>query len=107
MEDLAISRERNRIAQELHDTLSHTLSGLSVQLETMKAYWEVDPATARKRLDKSLAATRSGLEETRRILMALRAKPLEELGLIPALRQMAEEATAKAGITLDIDTAGY
>ena len=102
LEDLAVSRERNRIAQELHDTLSHTLSGLSVQLETMKAYWEIDPTTARQRLDKSLAATRSGLEETRRILMALRAKPLEELGLLPALRQMAEEAAARSGITLDL-----
>jgi len=102
LEDLAVSKERNRIAQELHDTLSHTLSGLSVQLETMKAYWGVDPATARKILDKSLAATRSGLEETRRILMALRAKPLEDLGLNMAIRQMAEEAAVHAGIGLDL-----
>jgi signal transduction histidine kinase len=102
LEDLAVSRERNRIAQELHDTLSHTLSGLSVQLETMKAYWDIDPATARKRLDKSLAATRSGLEETRRILMALRAKPLEDLGLALAIQQMAEEAATRVGITLNL-----
>jgi signal transduction histidine kinase len=102
LEDLAVSKERNRIAQELHDTLSHTLSGLSVQLETMKAYWGVDPATARKILDKSLAATRSGLEETQRILMALRAKPLEDLGLSMAIRQMAEEAAVHAGIALDL-----
>jgi signal transduction histidine kinase len=32
LEDLAVTKERSRIAQELHDTLSHTLSGLSVQL---------------------------------------------------------------------------
>jgi signal transduction histidine kinase len=102
LEDLATSKERNRIAQELHDTLSHTLSGISVQLETMKAYWDVDPTTARKRLDKSLFATRSGLEETRRILMALRAKPLEDLGLAPAIHQMAEEAASRAGIALDL-----
>ena len=102
LEDLAISRERNRIAQELHDTLSHTLSGLSVQLETMKAYWDVDPITARKRLDVSLVATRTGLEETRRILMALRAKPLEDLGLVLAIRQIAEEAAAHAAIKLNL-----
>ncbi len=103
LEDLAVNKERTRIAQELHDTLSHTLSGLSVQLETMKAYWEIDPATARKRLDKSLTATRSGLEETRRILMALRAKPLEELGLVQAIRQLAEEAAVRGGITLELE----
>jgi len=102
LEDLAVSKERSRIAQELHDTLSHTLSGLSVQLETMKAYWGVDPATARKILDKSLVATHSGLEETQRILMALRAKPLEDLGLTMAIRRLAEEAAAHAGIALDL-----
>jgi signal transduction histidine kinase len=102
LEDLAVTKERSRIAQELHDTLSHTLSGLSVQLETMKAYWDVDPITARKRLDKSLIAIRSGLEETRRILMALRAKPLEDLGLSTSIQQMAQEAAAHAGIALDL-----
>lgn len=103
LEDLAITKERSRIAQELHDALSHTLSGLSVQLETMKAYWEVDPLTARKRLDKSLAAARSGLDETRRILMALRAEPLEELGLVPAIRQMADEAASRTGLNLKLE----
>jgi signal transduction histidine kinase len=102
LEDLAVTKERSRIAQELHDTLSHTLSGLSVQLETMKAYWDVDPITARKRLDKSLVAIRSGLEETRRILMALRAKPLEDLGLSAAIQQMAQDAATHAGIALDL-----
>ena len=37
----------NRMSRELHDTVVHTLSGLSVQLETTKAYWQVDPDTAR------------------------------------------------------------
>jgi len=107
LEDLAVTKERSRIAQELHDTLSHTLSGLSVQLETMKAYWDVDPVTARKRLDKSLVAIRSGLEETRRILMALRAKPLEDLGLSEAIQQMAQEAATHASIALDLVVADH
>ncbi len=51
LEHLTISRERNRMARELHDTLAHTLSGLAVQLETVKAYWDVDTATAQKLLD--------------------------------------------------------
>jgi signal transduction histidine kinase len=105
LEDLAVSRERSRLAQELHDTLSHTLSGLSVQLEALKAYWEVDDKIARSILDKSLSATRAGLEDTRRALMALRAKPLEELGLNGSLRQAAEEIAGYQGISLEIETA--
>lgn len=102
LDQLATTRERNRLARELHDTLAHTLSGLSVQLETMKAYWDVDNQTARSILDKSLEATHSGLEETRRALKALRAGPLDDLGLALAVRTLATEATMRAGLGLDI-----
>jgi signal transduction histidine kinase len=102
LEELTISRERNRIARELHDTLAHTLSALSVQLETVKAYWEVDPAAAQQMLDKSLEATRSGLQETRRALKSLRASPLDDLGLVLALQEMAEETAARANLKLDL-----
>lgn len=47
LETLTLSRERNRMARELHDTLAHTLTGLSVTLETVRAYWDVDAAQAR------------------------------------------------------------
>ena len=102
LEHLAISRERNRVARELHDTLAHTLSSLSVQLETVKAYWDIDPQTARSTLDKSLAAAHSGMEETRRALQALRASPLDDLGLALAVRTMVEDTAARANLALNM-----
>jgi signal transduction histidine kinase len=102
VEQLTISRERNRMARELHDTLAHTLSGLSVQLETTQAYWEADPHTARGLLEKSLAATRSGLDETRRALKALRASPIDDLGLLIALEKLAESAAERGNFNLSL-----
>jgi len=102
LEELTISRERNRMARELHDTLAHSLSALSVQLETVKAYWDVDSAAAQQILDKSLTATRSGLQETRRALKSLRASPLEDMGLSLALRQMATETAERANLQLNL-----
>jgi signal transduction histidine kinase len=102
LEQLTISRERNRMARELHDTLAHTLSGLSVQLETVKAYLEVDPVTAQTLLDQSLAVTRSGLQETRRALKSLRASPLDDLGLALAISQLAHSAAERANLKLDL-----
>ncbi len=102
LESLTISRERNRVARELHDTLAHTLSGLSVQLETVKAYWAVDPARAQGVLDKAQNAAREGLHETRHALTALRASPLEDLGLLLALHQLVEAAAARANLALDL-----
>lgn len=102
LEHLTISRERNRLARELHDTLAHTLSALSVQLETVKAYWNVDANAAQTMLDKSLEATRSGLQETRRALKSLRASPLDDLGLSLALRRLAESAARRANLRLEL-----
>ena len=53
-------------------------------------------------LDRSLDATRSGLQETRRALKSLRASPLDDLGLILALRRMSEETARRANLALDL-----
>ena len=102
LEHLTISRERNRLARELHDTLAHTLSALSVQLEAAKAYFDVDADAARDLIDQSLQATRSGLQETRLALRSLRAGPLDDLGLLLALRKMVEESAERAKLDLHL-----
>jgi len=98
LEELTVSRERNRMARELHDTLAHSLTALSVQLETVKAYWKVDSKKAQQLLDRSLEITREGTEETRRALKSLRASPLEDLGLGLAVKQLALSAADRVGL---------
>jgi signal transduction histidine kinase len=102
LEQLSVSRERNRLSRELHDTLAHTLSGVTVQLEAVSALWASDPEAARTLLDQSLATTRTGLTETRRALQALRASPLEDLGVTLALRNLAGSLAARTGLTLEL-----
>ena len=91
------------MARELHDTLAHTLSAVAIQLEALDALWDGDPQAARKTLLLSRDLTRSGLVETRRALQALRANPLEDLGLGLALRHLAETTAARAGLQLSLD----
>ncbi len=105
LEQLTTTRERNRLARELHDTLAHTLSGLAVQLVAVRSLWETDPNAAHHRLGEAIDATRSGLNETRRALQALRASPLEDLGLCLAIDEMAQAAAERCGATLSMDIA--
>jgi signal transduction histidine kinase len=102
VEQLTVSRERNRLSRELHDTLAHTLSALVVQLDAVMAVWEPIPERAREMLEGMLETTRKGLDETRRALRALRAAPLEEMGLALALRTLAEDFAARNELSLDL-----
>jgi signal transduction histidine kinase len=102
LEQLSVSRERNRLARELHDTLAHTLSGVTVQLEAVNALWNTDAKAAHAILTQSLETTRTGLTETRRALQALRTSPVEDLGLALALRNLAESLTTRTGLALDL-----
>ena len=103
LEQLTISRERNRLARELHDTLAHTLSGLAVQLEAIVTIWHMAPERAYNMLEHALSTTRAGLDETRRALHDLRAAPLEDLGLALAIRSLAENVAARNSLALELD----
>jgi signal transduction histidine kinase len=101
VEQLTLSRERLRLSRELHDTLAHTLSAMAVQLDALTTIWQSSPQKAEQMIDQMLQTTRSGLDETRRALSALRASALEEMGLALALRTLAEDFAARNGLQLD------
>lgn len=103
LEELATSRERNRLARELHDTLAHSLSATAVQLEAVKALWDPDPEKAKEMLDESLDGARTGLAEARRAIHALRASPLEEWGLAGALDHLGAAVEARSSISVTVD----
>jgi signal transduction histidine kinase len=103
LEQLTLSRERNRLARELHDTLAHSLTAISVSLETAKAYFDIDSNKSRDLIDKSLEATRIGVDETRRALKALRSNALEDMGLGLAIQRAAESAATRFHLNLTLD----
>jgi signal transduction histidine kinase len=87
--------ERARIAREIHDVLAHSLSALSVQLETADALLEGDhPDRARTTLGRARQLTREGLAETRRAVAALHG---DAVPLPQALTSLAEAYTADTG----------
>jgi signal transduction histidine kinase len=98
IEQLAESRERNRLARELHDTLAHSLTGVSVQLQALDTLMQHDPAAAESQLKETQVTVRTGIQESRRAIEALRATPLEDLGLSEALRQLCRKYGERTGL---------
>jgi len=106
MEQLAVSRERNRMARDLHDTLAHSLSALTVQLEALRTLMTNDPAAARVVVDDIAELARRGLEESRKAIQALRTGPVETLGLAGALREAIQALQARTGVQASLHIAG-
>jgi signal transduction histidine kinase len=100
LEQLAVARERARLAWELHDTAAHALSALAVQLEAARSDESSDPVKTKTMLTRALATARQGLSETRRAIKALRGSALDEKGLMEALKELAASASARLGAVL-------
>jgi signal transduction histidine kinase len=99
-ERLSASRERNRIARDLHDTLAHTLSGLAIQLEAAATVIDNKNKPLCDMIERARQTVRVGLSETRRTLKAMRASPLDDLGLFLALEQLAKNITERDSISI-------
>ena len=89
-----ILRERNRIAQEIHDTLAQGFTGIAIQLEAACAQLEGAPPEARSHIRRAQDLARGSLAEARRSVMALRPGILEIEDLPGAFRRMAEEVAS-------------
>jgi signal transduction histidine kinase len=104
-EELAATRERNRIAREIHDSLGHYLTVVNVQIEAARAVESSDPARAREAIAKAQAFTQEGLQDIRRSLAALRASPLDNKTLADALRELVA-ASQGAGLPVEFELQG-
>jgi len=92
----AIAAERARIARELHDIVSHTLSVMIVQADAGELFTDTDPERARGAFDTIGRTGRQALDDMRRLLAILRADERSgaELGPPPGLRDLPALASA-------------
>jgi NarL family two-component system sensor histidine kinase YdfH len=97
VEDLTITAERQRMARELHDTLSQGLAGLILQLEAADAHLAGNrPERARGILQSSMEKARGTLAEARQAIDNLRQPAGRDLA--EATQQEAERFTIATGI---------
>jgi signal transduction histidine kinase len=85
----AVAEERRRLRRELHDGLGPRLSGVAFTSDAARNLIRSDPAAAEAMVAQLRADTVTAIEEIRRMVYAMRPPALDELGLVPALRQQA------------------
>lgn len=91
MEKAGETKERNRLAREIHDTLGHTLTGISAGIDACITTIEHSPAEVKKQLELISKVTREGIKDIRRSVSRLRPDALERLNLEAAINKMIKE----------------
>jgi signal transduction histidine kinase len=107
VEELTIVRERTRMAREIHDTLGHYLSILTIQLETISKLQERDPARAAVEIAEARRVASQSMQEVRNAIAALRPMSIATLSLTQAFTQLGSEfelSGAGTELTLDLET---
>ncbi len=104
-ERMAQTRERNRLAREIHDTLGHTLTGLTAGLDACLAMIDVAPEQTKKQLELLANVSRQGIKEVRRSVNELRPDALERLSLEVALEKMIMEMSHVSDVIIYFEKA--
>lgn len=86
---LAVVEERNRIARELHDSVSQNLFGISLNLNTLKYLWEHEPEKAKEIIDGLREMVAEVQTEMRLMIYELQPITLSENGFFEALENLA------------------
>ena len=100
---MAALEERNRLARELHDSVSQALYGISLGVRTAQTLLARDPAALRDPLDYVLSLAEAGLSEMRALIFELRPEMLENEGLTAALKSQAASIQARHGLGVQFE----
>ena len=92
----AREEERRRLRRDLHDGLGPTLTGLAFAADAAANVVDDDVAAARDLLASLRSDSRAAIAEIRRLVYDLRPPALDDLGLLGALRQRAEQTVRRA-----------
>ena len=89
--------ERRRVAHELHDELGQYLTAIKINLQTSAT---PSPVSAEVRNLDNIRIVEDAIQQVRRLASALRPSVLDDLGLVPALKWMAEQNASRGQVAI-------
>ena len=102
----AILKERTRLAQELHDTLEQTLTGIALQLDTTSKLFTSRPEGASQHLELARGLVSQSQVDVRRSVWDLRSRALEQFDLPGALSASGKQLIDGTNIRLEVSAKG-
>jgi signal transduction histidine kinase len=104
--DMAVLEERNRMARELHDSVTQSLFSMDLHARAIDKYLTRDTRQAKAQIAQLRQITHDTLEEMRSLINDLRPPSISEIGLVPSLKQELEHMKRPGGPEIGLSTSG-
>ena len=98
----AAAEERNRLAQDLHDSVTQVLFSVGTVAEVLPQIWQRDPQQGQEGLLELRRLTRGALAEMRTLLIELRPSAIIKTPLSELLTQLTEAVTIRADLSFQL-----
>jgi signal transduction histidine kinase len=105
IEELAIAKERNRLAREIHDGLGHYLTTIIMQLQAADAIMKFDHEKGKSSLNAARSLAKDALDDVRNSVAALRANPEDGFTLPHQIDKILKDCSM-FGITPNLEIIG-
>jgi len=105
--ELSVIEERNRLARDLHDSVTQTLFSISLTAEAAITAASRDPAAATKDLENLRDLARSAVQEMRSLIFELRPAEIESDGLAATLSKHVDVLRRVTHREIDLRSEGY
>ena len=105
--EYAVVEERNRLARELHDSVTQSLFSVTLLSEAaLNLLDRDDPVKARERLERANELAQGALAEMRALIFQLRPMTLQEEGLLSAVKKHLSALRSRNGQVVELQVTG-
>jgi signal transduction histidine kinase len=102
MREAVMSEERNRLARDLHDSVTQSLFSATLLADVLPQIWQRDPEQGLQRLEKLRRLMRGALAEMRSMLLELRPSAVINAPLADLLAQLTEAIASRSGLPFQL-----
>lgn len=110
IEELTITKERNRVAQEIHDNLGHSLVALNMNLDVAYNVIDKDMDKTKELIDKCQNLAQDSMDSLRKAVYALKDEDISK-GLIKSIEKLVynieDENNMKVNLNIDEEIENY
>jgi len=103
---LAVEQERNRLARDLHDSVTQTVFSMNLTVQSARLLLDKEPRRVTGQLERLEELAAGALREIQIIITQLRPHSASEEGLPTALRKLAAERRERDGLHVSLDIQG-